>query len=69
MRPKEWLLYAICVFLVIIRVDFWNWGKVSEPVFLGWLSSNELYQFFIWFVGLILVLWVFNSFWYDPDED
>ncbi len=69
MKPKELLLYAICAFLVFIRVDLWNWGEISEPVFLGWLSYNELYQFFIWLVGFILVLWVFSSFWYDPDED
>ncbi|AGL01713.1 hypothetical protein [Desulfoscipio gibsoniae] len=69
MKPKEWILYAMCVFLVFIRVDIWNWGKIKEPVFLGWLSIYELYQLMIWVIGTLLLFWVNKSFWYDPDED
>jgi len=69
LKPKEWILYIICAFLVIIRVDFWNWGEIKEPIFLGWLSICELYQLSIWVVGVMLVFWVYNNFWYDPDKE
>jgi len=69
LKPKEWILYTICAFLVIIRIDFWHWGKINEPIFLGWLSISELYQLMIWLVGVLLVYWVYKSFWYDPDKE
>ena len=66
-RGKLIVVYAIAVLLMIVRVDVWWWGEDMPAVLLGWLNLPMLYQFGIWLVGYLLVLYVANVIWDEGD--
>jgi len=62
-QKSVWIVYLLAAILMIIRVDFWWWGKEMPLVLFGWLSIPMLYQFGIWVAGFLLVLYVANYIW------
>ncbi|HOV90414.1 MAG TPA: hypothetical protein PKW07_06835 [Syntrophorhabdaceae bacterium] len=66
---KEIIIYIIAAILLIVRVDFWWWGKKIYPFILGWITVPMIYQFLIWVAGFGLVSYICFSLWgKDPDE-
>ncbi|MBP8625753.1 MAG: hypothetical protein KBE27_04765 [Syntrophorhabdaceae bacterium] len=66
---KEIIVYICAAILLVIRVDFWWWGKKIYPIILGWLTVPMIYQFFIWLAGYVLVSYICIALWdKDPDE-
>jgi len=65
-RRGKWV-YLLAAVLMVIRVDFWWWGQEMPFVLFGWLSLPMLYQFAIWLVGYILVLYTAQVLWADDD--
>lgn len=65
---KECIVYALAVILMLIRADFWWWGKDFRPLLFNWLSWPEIYQLLIWLAGYALVAYTVYSVWEDSDE-
>lgn len=66
---KELIVYLCAAILLVIRVDLWWWGKKIYPILLGWITIPMIYQFCIWFIGFLLVIYLCNAVWgKDTDE-
>lgn len=61
-------VFIMAVTLMIIRVDWWWWGKKVEPLVFGWLSYPMLYQLAVWLVGWGLVAIAVKYLWADPED-
>ena len=64
-RKRERLVYLLAAILMIIRVDFWWWGREMPLVLFGFINLPMLYQFGIWVVGYCLVLYTIKNIWLD----
>jgi hypothetical protein len=67
-KSLEALIYVIAGIILIVRIDFWWWGKKIHPIIAGWLTIPMIYQFFLWAVGYALVLIVCFKIW-DTEAD
>ena len=64
-RKRELVIYSLAIILMIIRVDLWWWGEEMPMVLFGWLNLPMLYQFGMWVVGYLLVLYTVKYIWVD----
>ena len=64
-RKRELVIYSLAIILMIIRVDLWWWGEEMPMVLFGWLNLPMLYQFAMWVVGYLLVLYTVKYIWVD----
>ena len=55
----------LAIILMIIRVDLGWWGEEMPMVLFGWLNLPMLYQFGMWVVGYLLVLYTVKYIWVD----
>jgi hypothetical protein len=62
------LVYVGAAILMIIRVDWWWWGKDFKPWLGGWLTWPEVYQLLIFIAGYFLVWIVVRKIW-EPDSE
>jgi hypothetical protein len=66
-RKELLLVYALAVLLMFVRIDYWWWGKSMPMILFDWINLPMLYQFFIWAVGYLLVIFTANRIWVDDD--
>jgi len=64
----NFFMYLIAVILMVIRVDWWWYGKKVGPFVFGWLSYPMLYQLGIWLAGWIVVIITCKYLWADGEE-
>ena len=64
---KLLIVYVIAALLMIVRVDYWWWGKDMPMILFGWISLPMLYQVGIWLAGYLLVLYVATKIWTDEE--
>jgi hypothetical protein len=67
-KTKEFIVYFIAAVLIVIRADFWWWGKDFKPLLFNWLTWPEIYQLLIWLAGYALVAYTVFYIWTDGDE-
>jgi len=66
-ETKECIIYVAAAILMLIRADFWWWGKDFKPLLFSWLSWPEIYQLLIWLAGYALVVLIVFGVWKPSD--
>ena len=65
MTTKGIFVAVAAAALMILRVDFWWWNQILEPVLFGWLTVPMLYQLGVFACGWWLAVYAAGNLWKD----
>jgi len=66
-RRQAWIVGLLALLLMIVRVDFWWWGKDMPPILFGAVNLPMIYQFVLWGAGWALTVYAVDTLRLDEE--